>query len=74
MIHAAGPELLADCLSSGQPKIRDRKPKSRVKAKHILRLEVTVIDTQRMAVIDRVEELEESVLDQVIVAKITSFV
>ena len=33
-----------------------------------------MIDTQRMAVIDRVEELEESVLDQVILAKITSFV
>jgi 23S rRNA U2552 (ribose-2'-O)-methylase RlmE/FtsJ len=72
VIHAAGPELLADCLSSGQPKIRDRKPKSRVKAKHILRLEVAVIDAQRMAVIDGVEQLEENMLDQVILAKITS--
>jgi hypothetical protein len=63
VIHAAGPELLADFLSGGQPKIRDGYSKPCVEAKHILRLEVTVVDTQRMAVIDRVEELEESMLD-----------
>jgi hypothetical protein len=74
VIHAAGPELLADFLSGSQAKIRDRKPKARIKAKYILRLEVTVIDAQGMAVIDRIKELEESVLDQVILAKITSFV
>jgi hypothetical protein len=33
-----------------------------------------VIDAQRMTELDRVEELKEYVLDQVILAKITSFV
>jgi hypothetical protein len=46
VIHAAGPELLADFLSGSQAKIRNRKPKPCVKAKHILGLEVTMIDTQ----------------------------
>jgi hypothetical protein len=74
VVHAAGPELLTDFLGRSQAKIRYRKPKPCVKAKHILRLEVTMIDTQRMAVIDRIKELEESVLDQVVLAQITSFV
>jgi 23S rRNA U2552 (ribose-2'-O)-methylase RlmE/FtsJ len=74
VVHAAGPELLADFLCSGQSKIRDRKPQASIEAKHILRLEVTMIDAQRMAKIDRVEELEENVLDQVVVTKIASFV
>ena len=72
MVHAAGPELLTDFLSGSQPKIRDRKPQASVKAEHVLRLEITVVDAQRMAVIDRIEELEENVLDQVVPAKITS--
>ena len=72
MVHAAGPELLADFLSGGQPKIRDRKPQAPVKAEDILRLEITVIDAQGMTVIDRIEELEEYVFDQVISAKITA--
>jgi hypothetical protein len=46
VIHAAGPELLADFLSGSQTKIRNCKSKPRVKAKHILRLEVTMIDAQ----------------------------
>jgi hypothetical protein len=72
VVHAAGPELLADFLSGSQPKIRDRKPQAPVKAKHVLRLEITVVDAQRMAVIDRIEELEENVFDQVISTQITS--
>jgi hypothetical protein len=72
VVHAAGPELLADFLSGSQSKIRDRKPQAPVEAKHVLRLEVTVIDSQRMAVIDRIEELEKNVFDEVVSTKITS--
>jgi hypothetical protein len=72
VVHAAGPELLADFLSGGQSKIRDRKPQAPVKAEHVLRLEITVVDAQGMAVIDRIEQLEENVFDQVISTKITS--
>jgi hypothetical protein len=72
VVHAAGPELLANFLSGGQPKIRDRKPQAPVKAEHVLRLKITVVDAQRMAVIDRIEELDENVFDQVISSKITA--
>jgi hypothetical protein len=72
VVHAAGPELLANFLSGSQPKIRDRKPQAPVETKHVLRLEVTVIDAQRMAVIHRFEELEKNVFDEVIPSKITS--
>jgi hypothetical protein len=72
VIHAAGPKLLADLLSGSQSKIRDRKPQAPVEAKYVLRLEITVIDAQRMAVVDRIEELEKNVFDEVVPAKITS--
>ncbi len=44
MVHAAGPELLTDFLSGSQPKICYRKPQAPVEAKHVLRLEIAVID------------------------------
>jgi hypothetical protein len=49
-----------------------RKPQSLVEAEHVLRLEITVVDAQRLAVIDCIEELEENVFDEVVSAKITS--
>ena len=72
MVHAAGPELLADFLSGSQSKIRYREPHAPVKAENVLRLKITVVDAQRVAVIDRIEELEENVSDEVVSAKITS--
>jgi hypothetical protein len=61
--NTADPELLADFLSGGQSKVRERQSKACVKTKDILWLEVTVIDIQRMAVIDRIKELEENMFD-----------
>ena len=74
MVHAAGPELLTHFVSGGQSKIGDSKSHAPVEAKNVLRLEVTMIDTHRMTILDRIEELKEYVLDQVILAKITSLV
>ena len=74
MVHAAGPELFAHFFSGGQSKIRDRKPQASIKAKDVLRLEITMIDAQGMAELDRLEELEKYVFDQVIAAEIATLV
>jgi hypothetical protein len=55
-------------------KIRDRKPQASTEARDILRLEITVMDAQGMAELDRLEELKKYMLDQVIAAKIATLV
>lgn len=55
---------MADGLSSSQCNVPDRSLPAFVKAKHDIRLEVTMVDTQTMAELDRVEQLEENVFYQ----------
>lgn len=50
MKHASGAELVTQLLSRSQPEVSDSDPKPIFITKDVLRLEVTVIDTERVAI------------------------
>ena len=71
MVHATSTEFSTRFIGGSQTKVGDRKAKTVIKAKNILRLQVTMINIERMAVLDRVEQLKKDILDEDVIAQIT---
>lgn len=74
VVYTTGAELCADSVSRSETEIRDRQTKTSVEAQDVLRLQVTVIDIQRMAVLDCVKQLQEYFLNKIVIAQITTMV
>ena len=72
MIHAPGAELLTQLVSGRETKVGDSKAVAVVEAENVLWLEVAVIDTKAMAILNCVKQLQEDVFDQNVVAKIAA--
>lgn len=72
MVHAARAELLAETLGGGKAKIGDRHAEATVVAEHVLRLEVTMVYSEGMAIFDGFEELEKDVFDEAILAEVST--
>ena len=71
MVDTAGAELGAHALRSRKPKVGDREAQAVLKAEHVLGLQVAMINIERMAVLDRVEQLKKDILDEDVIAQIT---
>lgn len=74
MVDRSGPELSAEFVGRGETKISDGHVKTVSLAKHVLWLQVAVVDAEVVAVLDRIEELEEHLLDQVVMTKVGAMV
>jgi hypothetical protein len=74
MIHAARAKLLAELVRRGETKVCDSNTAAPIEAKHVLRLEVSMIDTKGMTVLHRIEQLEEDAFDEGVVTKIATMV
>lgn len=74
MVDATGAKLFTEPLSGRQPKISDCDTQPVIEAQHILRLQVAMINTEIMTVLDCVKQLQENMLDEVIIAQITTAV
>lgn len=74
MVNATCPKLITDTIRCSESEIGDSELETVVEAEDILRLQVSVINAQRVAVLDGVEELEEDVLDEAIVSEVSSLV
>jgi hypothetical protein len=72
MVDAPCTELLAQLISSGEAKIGDGNAKAIVEAENILRLQVTVINTETMTILNCIEQLKEYVLNQSVVPEIAA--
>lgn len=74
MEHAARTKLLAEFICSSEAKVGDGDAVTAIEAEDILWLQITVIDTERMAVLDCFKELKEYVLDESVFPKVPTTV
>lgn len=74
MIYTARTELLAKTLSGCEPKICDCDSKTVVEAEHVLWLQVAVINTEAMAILDCVKQLQKYMLDKIVVPQVPTAV
>lgn len=74
MIHATCAELGAHLVCGSQTKVGDGESEAVVEAENVLRLQVAVIDIQRMAIVYCVEQLKENLPNQVVLTKISAVV
>lgn len=72
MIDAACAKFLTQLVSSCEAKVSDGNTKAIVEAENVLRLQVTVINTETMTILNCVKQLEEDVLNQCVVPKIAA--
>ena len=57
MVHASGAELLAESVSCREAEVGESDAKSIVETQNVFWLQVTMINTERMAIFDCVEQL-----------------
>jgi hypothetical protein len=74
VIDATSAKLLTEPLSSRKPEIGDGDAKASIKAQNILRLQIAVIDTKAMAILDCVKQLQEDMLDKSVISQIPTAV
>jgi hypothetical protein len=74
MVDAACAEFLADLVARSEPKVGDSHSQTAVKAENILGLQIPVINTPRMTELDCVEQLNEDVFDEPILAEVSAAV
>lgn len=72
MIDTTSPEFRAHTFSGSQTKVRDGKAKTVLEAEDVLRLQVAVVDVQRMAVLNCIEQLKEDLPDKIVISEISS--
>lgn len=72
MIDTTSAKFIADLVCGSKAKVGDSDPEAVIEAENILRLQVSVIDTERVAVLHCVDELQEDVLDKHVVSKIAA--
>ena len=72
MIHAASAKLVANFLSRSETKICDGHTEAIVEAKDVLGLQIPMINTQSMAIVNCVEQLKENILDEGVVSQIAA--
>lgn len=72
MIHTASTELCADFVSRREAKIGNSERQAVVETKHILGLKVSVVYTQGVAVLNSFQKLEKDVLDEAVVAEVST--
>jgi hypothetical protein len=72
VINATSAEFITIFFRCSETEVGDGNTKTVIKAKDVLWLQVTVIDTESMAIFNCVEQLEEDVLDEAIVSKIAA--
>jgi len=72
MVHAPCTKLVTQFISRSKTKVRDSDPKTVIEAEDVLRLQISVIYPERMAIFHRIEQLEEDVLDESVITKIAA--
>ena len=72
MVDATSAKLVAVLVGSSKTKVGDGDPETVIEAEDVLWLQISVVDTERVAVLDSVEQLQEDVLDEAIVPKIAA--
>ena len=74
VVHAAGAELLAEPVCGREAKVGDGDAETAVEAEDVLWFKVAVVYAEGVAVFDGVEELEEDVLDEMVLAEVATVV
>ena len=74
MVDTAGAELGAHPVRGSKTEVRDGEAKPTVEAQDVLRLQVAMIDTDTMAILNCVKQLKENVFDEVVIAEIPAIV
>jgi hypothetical protein len=72
MIDASRAKLLAKLVCCSETKVGDGNAETPVEAQHILGFEVPVVDAEGMAVLNSIEQLEEDMLDEEVIAEIAA--
>lgn len=72
MIDTAGAELGAHLLSGSQTKVCDRESQSIIEAEDVLRLQVAMINIERVAVLDCIKQLKKDLPDQIVLTEISA--
>ena len=72
VVHATSAELCAHFIGGSQTKVSDSQTKTVVKTEDVLRLQVAVIDIERMAIVNCIKQLEENFPDQVVLTEISA--
>jgi len=72
MVHAPCTKLVTEFISRSKTKVRDSDPETVIEAEDVLRLQISVIDPERMAIFHRFEQLEEDILDEMVISKIAA--
>ena len=72
MVDASCPKFITELISCSETKVCDSDPETVIEAEDVLRLQISVIDTERMAIFHRLKQLEEDILDECVVPKIAA--
>jgi len=72
MVNATCAKLFAQLISSCQAKVGYGNAKAIVEAENILGLQITVVDTEIMTILNCIEQLEEDVPDQCVIPEIAA--
>ena len=72
MVDTTSTKLIAELIGCCKTKVRDSDPKTVIEAENVLRLQISVINSEGMAIFHSIEELKEDVLDEGIVPKIAA--
>lgn len=74
MVHAASAEFIADLVRRSKAEIRDCDAKAAFEAENIFWLQISVVNSERVAVLDCIDELQEDIFDEVVLSKISAAV
>jgi hypothetical protein len=72
VVDATCTELVAELISRSETKICDGDPQSVIEAEDVLWLQISVVNTERMAIFHSFEQLEKDILDKSVIPKITT--
>ena len=67
VVNASSAKFLTKPLSGGQPKVGDSDTKSIIKTHDILRLQITMINTEAVTVLNCAKQLQEHMFDEVVI-------
>lgn len=74
MVDASGTELAARSIGGGEAEVGNRDSKTIVKAHHVLGLQVAMVDSVIVTVLNAVDELQEHFANDGVLAKIPTLV
>jgi hypothetical protein len=74
VVDATSTKLLTEPLGGRQPEISDGDTKPVIETQHVLRLQVAMVNTEAVAILDCAKQLQENMLDETVIPQISTVI